>query len=306
MGSRQVAEFRSSGADVIARRPSGVQSPAGLNSQRPRRLPPVLAAALAKYGAVGATQARSRWAYVGEQLLSNLFLAVILYVFVALWRATYSGTGPSIDGLSLAQMIWYFVATEVIQFSQPRIHTLMESEVKNGDLALRLNKPYQYLGFHAAAFLGDGIVQFAAAVPVAMAVALLTVGPIAIPLAGIPVLLLIWVTTLLLHFSWVAMIGLSAFWMEDVSGLYLILDKVRWVLGGFLLPISLFPDWMQRVTRFLPFHLMYGDPARLLVQFDWAKVGPLLLGQLAWLVGMGLLLMAIYRLGVRRVDTNGG
>jgi ABC-2 type transport system permease protein len=260
----------------------------------------------AKYWAVGATQARSRWAYVGEQLLSNLFLAIILYVFVQLWRATYSGTGPSIDGLSLAQMIWYFVATEVIQFSMPRVHTLMESEVKNGDLALRLNKPYQYLGFHAAAFLGDGIVQLAAALPVAVAVALLTVGPVAVPLTALPVLLLIWVSTLLLHFTWAAIIGLSAFWMEDVSGLYLILDKIKWVLGGFLLPISLFPGWMQRVTQFLPFHFMFGDPARLLVQFAWAKVAPLLGGQLLWLTGMLLLLMAIYRLGVRRVDTNGG
>lgn len=259
-----------------------------------------------KYAAVGATQVRSRWAYVGERLLSNLFLAVIIYVFVQLWRATYSGTGASIDGLTLPQMIWYFVATEAIQFSMPRVHSLIETEVRNGDLALRLNKPYQYLGFHVAAFLGDGVVQLAAALPVAAAVALLTVGPIAVPLYAIPVLLFVWVTTLLLHFAWAAMIGLCAFWLEDVSGVYLILDKFKWVMGGFMMPIALFPDWLQRIAGSLPFTYMFGEPARLMVQFSWAKVGALLSGQALWLVIMFALLYGVYRLGVRRVDSNGG
>jgi ABC-2 type transport system permease protein len=261
---------------------------------------------LRKYGAVGATQIRSRWAYVGERLLSNFFLAVIMYVFVQLWRATYGGTGAVIDGLSLTQMIWYFVATEAIQFSLPRIHALMETEVRSGDLALRLNKPYQYLGFHVAAFLGDAVIQLVAALPVAAGVALLTVGPISIPLLAIPVILFVWVTTLLLHFAWAAIIGLSAFWMEDVSGLYLILDKIKWVLGGFLMPIALFPAWLQRVAGVLPFQFMFGQPARLLVEFSWARAGSLLAGQAVWLVIMFALLYGVYRLGVRRVDSNGG
>lgn len=261
---------------------------------------------LRKYGAVGSTQIRSRWTYVGEQLLSNLFLAVIMYVFVQLWRATYDGEGRLIDGLTLAQMIWYLVATEVIQFSHPRVYAVIESEVRNGDLALRLNKPYQYLGFHAAAFLGDASVQLIAALPVAMAVALLTVGPVAVPLYAVPVLLFIWATTLLLHFAWAAMIGLAAFWLEDVTGLYFILDKIKWVMGGFLMPIALFPDWLQQIALLLPFRLMFGEPARLLVEFSWAKAGTLLGWQALWLGIMLALLYGVYRLGVRRVDSNGG
>lgn len=259
-----------------------------------------------KYGAVAATQVRSRWAYVGERLLSNFFLAVIIYVFVQLWRATFAATGTVIDGLTLPQMIWYYVAAEVIQFSLPRIHALIETEVRNGDLALRLNKPYQYLGFHVAAFLGDAVVQLVASLPVAAAVALLTVGPIELPLAAIPVLLFVWVTTLLLHFAWAGIIGLCAFWLEDVTGLYFILDKVKWVLGGFMMPITLFPDWLQRIANSLPFRYMYGEPARLMVEFSWSRVGALLRGQALWLVIMFALLYGVYRLGVRRVDSNGG
>jgi ABC-2 type transport system permease protein len=269
---------------------------------RPFRLGPVLR----KYGAVAGTQARSRWAYVGEQLLSNLFLAVILFVFVQLWRTTYSLTGPAIEGLSLAQMIWYFVATELIQFSLPRVHSLIEQEVRNGDLALRLNKPYAYLGFHTASFLGDAVIQLVASLPIGIVVALLTVGPITLQWQAIPVLLFVWVTTLLLHFAWGAMIGLSAFWLEDVTGLFFVMDKAKWVLGGFLLPLSLFPDGIRRVAERLPFRYMYGDPARLLIQFDWSRAGQLLCWQLLWLLIFGALLLFVFRLGARRVDTNGG
>ena len=48
---------------------------------------------LRKYTWVGLTSARSNIAYLGEVATRAIFLGVILYIFLQLWRATYAQTG---------------------------------------------------------------------------------------------------------------------------------------------------------------------------------------------------------------------
>lgn len=259
-----------------------------------------------KYAEVGRIAVRSGWAYLWNQLLATLFLVVVLYVFVQLWRATFAAEGPVIDGYTLPEMIWYLVATEAIILSLPRVHAVLAQEVKDGDLALRLSKPYSYLGFHYASFLGEALVKLAVMLLVGGATAWLTVGPIPFRWEAAPLLLLLYLTTHALNFFYVAAAGLLAFWVEDVVGIYLLLDRLKWVLGGMLIPVGLYPEAMRRLVAWLPFRHMIGGPAELFVHFSWGGAAALLRQQALWLVVFGCICVGIYRLGVRRVDVNGG
>lgn len=259
-----------------------------------------------KYREVGLTTMRSRWAYIWEQLISAIFMAVVMYVFVQLWQVTFGAGDAQIEGFTLKEMIWYLVATESIVWSLPRVHGVIEQEVKSGDLALRLNKPYSYLLFHYSAFLGEGILRLGTALLVMGLTAFLTVGGFALQWHAVPVLLTVYVTTATLHFCYNSIIGLGAFWMEDVTGLYLLLDRLKWLAGGLLLPVELYPGIARQVVEALPFQHMIAGPARLFVKFSWAGAWQLWQSQLIWAVLFGLLCAGIFRLGVRRVDVNGG
>jgi len=259
-----------------------------------------------KYVEVGLIAVRSAWAYVWNQLLSTLFLVVVIYVFVQLWRVTFAAEGAVIDGYTLPEMIWYLVATEAIILSFPRVHAVLEQEVKDGDLALRLSKPYSYLGFHYASFLGEALVKLAAMLVVGGVTAYLMVGPIPFRWEAVPVLLLLYLTTHALNFFYVAAVGLLAFWVEEVLGIHLLFDKLKWILGGMLIPIGLYPETVRRVVEWLPFRYMVGGPAELFVHFSWGGAGALLVHQATWSVVFGLMCSGIFRLGVRRVDLNGG
>ena len=46
-----------------------------------------------------------------------------------------------------------------------------------------------------------------------------------------------------------AAIGLSAFWIVDTSPVYWIWQKLAFVLGGLLLPLELYPDWLRALAR---------------------------------------------------------
>lgn len=260
-----------------------------------------------KYLEVGRVALRSRTAYLWDQVLANLYLAVIMFVFVQLWKVTYAySNADGFAGYSLADVIWYLVATEAIVWSMPRIHRVLEQEVKDGDVALRLNKPYTYLLFHYSQFIGEGLLQLATALAVGGLTAYLLVGGFPFQWAAAPVFLLLWLTTQSINFFYAASIGLLAFWVEEVSGIYILFDRVKWILGGMLLPLELYPAAVRRVAEALPFRYMIAGPARLLVKFSWSGVWSLLGSQAVWLLVFGAVCAGIYRLGVRRVDVNGG
>lgn len=262
---------------------------------------------LLKYTEVALINIRSRWAYFWDQMLSSWFLVVVLFVFVQLWKVTYSsGGGGAIDGYTLTDMIWYLVATEALVMSAPRVYSAIEQEVKAGDLAIRLNKPYSYLLFHFSGYLGEGIMRLLTFALVGGATAYLLVGGVAFHWESIPGLLAVYLTTTAISFCYSASIGLFAFWLEDISGLYFIFDKLKWILGGLLLPIEVYPGVARQLAEALPFRHMIAGPARLFVKFSWADAAVLLQSQLIWGLVFGLICAGIYRLGVRRVDVNGG
>ncbi len=250
---------------------------------------------------------RSRFRYLWDMVGSTLFLAVVMFVFNRLWTVTYESDGSkTLAGFSLDQMIWYLVATETIVMSMTPIHRLIEREIRDGDVAIRLNKPYSFLGFHWSVFIGEGILKASVLIAVGGSVAMLMNGPIPFSILSLPALAVTFLLTSTLNFLYGGMIGLVAFWTEDVTGFYFIFDRVKWLLGGFLMPIALFPDWLLKVVEWMPFSLMIYQPASLAVKFNWSTWADLSLRQLALILLMGAIAQGIYRLGVRRLDVNGG
>lgn len=265
-------------------------------------------AAARKYLEVARVTVRSQWAYVGNEVLGCSGVVVILFIYFQLWTTTYSvaGAGGQLADYSLAEMLWYLTAAEAIVLSLPPIHAVLESEVKSGELAIRLNKPYDYLLFHYSAFLGQGLVRAAILMAIGGAACWLMVGGFALSWHAIPALVVAYVTTHALHFCYNGSIGLAAFWVEDVSGLFFLFDRLKWLLGGFLLPVELYPEVVRPIVEALPFRHMIAGPARLLVKYSHEAALELLASQAVWLVIFGLLCRALYRAGVRKVDIHGG
>lgn len=262
---------------------------------------------LRKYTWIGLTSARSNIAYLGEVATRVIFLGVILYIFLQLWRATYAQTGAAqLGGLTLTQMLWYLAMTESITLSGPRVAQEVDQDVRTGALSVQLIRPLSYPLYRLWTTLGERLTRFLLNVVVGAAIALLFVGPIPFSLGGlallVPALLLAFVLDFLGHF----LIGLAAFWLEDTGGLTLIYSRVTMILGGMMLPLDLFPDSWQPVLKALPFASMVYGPARMFVRPDPAYLGELVLRQ-----GIAILLLAaavalVYRAALKRIHANGG
>jgi ABC-2 type transport system permease protein len=262
---------------------------------------------LRKYTWIGLTAARSNLAYLGEVATRAVFLAVILFIFLQLWRVTFAETGAARLGeLTLGQMLWYLAMTEAITLSAPRVAQEVDQDVRTGALAVQLIRPLDYPLARLWTNLGERLVRFTLNAIVGALIALVLVGPIAFTPAGLGMFALALPMAFALDFLALFLIGMCAFWLEDTSGLALIYSRVTMILGGMLIPIELFPDTFQPILRALPFASIVYGPARLFVHPDLPFLLDLIVRQGIAIAVLGLAVALVYRAGLGRIHSNGG
>lgn len=269
------------------------------------RTPGGIVATLSKAWAVLSITIASRFAYLGEIVVRSTFLVLILFIFTQLWRSTSQGRSLiSLTGFDVAQLIWYLAFTEAIvtSVSQPEV----DQEVRSGDVAYRIARPLAYPLYHLSAMLGERLLRFAINLLVGSLVALLVVGPIRFGPLAVVAAIVTAIGGFVIDRMVVLTIALLAFWVENTSGIQLLYSRCVMLLGGLLIPLDAYPEWLQRISRALPFQYLVYQPARLFVQADASGVNALLLIQL--LIGAIVLvpLLLIYRAGLRRVSAQGG
>lgn len=260
----------------------------------------------AKYGAIFATQLAQAAAYPADVAARSIGIAVFMWVFIHLWRATYEAAGETvIEGLSLWATLWYLVLAETIVLSKPRPATAIAEAVKDGSIAYQLNKPYSFLGYYFAMGLGDSVVRMVGNLVAGGALVWWFAGPPP-DVRGWPLVAVAVALAWAIDFGMMALIGLLGFVTEEVAAFEWIYSKVLFLFGGLLIPLDFFPAGLRAVAEKLPFaYTLYG-PARLFVSPDLDRFAQLVAGQLVWLAIVGGIAAAAYRAGVRRLTINGG
>lgn len=260
-----------------------------------------------KYLWAGKISAQSNLAYMGDVIGRILFLGVVLYIFLRLWKVTFTQTqAVELGGLTLAQMLWYLTATEAMTLSGPRVAQAVDEDVRTGVLAVQLVRPINYVLYRLATTLGERVVRFSLNLAVGTVIALALVGPINFSLEGLGIYLLSVPLAFVLDFLGHFMIGLGAFWLEDTSGLFLIYSRLTMILGGMLIPIGLFPESLQPLVKALPFSSVIFGPAHLFVHPNWNEYAELLARQSMGILAFGLIVAFLYSKAQKRVFANGG
>ena len=203
-------------------------------------------------------------------------------------------------------MVWYFAFAEAIMTSVPILFRKVDADVKSGDLAYRLSKPYSYILYLAADYMGELVARFVLGLAIASGLALLLVGPITFTVWGVASALVLLVGAVILDFLGAAAISLLAFWVEDTAAFYLIYRRLVMLLGGMMIPLDVFPEPLSSIARALPFSLIVYGPAR-----QWVAPSEAFFLDALFRLGIALAVAAgivtlIYRAGQRNVTVNGG
>jgi ABC-2 type transport system permease protein len=215
------------------------------------------------------------------------FFAVILGVFSSLWRAAAEAGLPM--GVDASQLLWYLAITEWITLSTPQVHLEIQETIRGGDVIYRLGRPASFVLGELATGLGLLAVRLPVLGLTAVVCAFWFTGLVPPP-ATLATVIPFGIAAAVLLTALHVWIGLLAFWMQDVSPVYWVFQKLLFVLGGMMLPLHLYPEVVQRTAALTPFPVLLAAPASFVFGAGMAAPAPLAACLALWsgVIALGL------------------
>jgi ABC-2 type transport system permease protein len=260
-----------------------------------------------RYWFVLRTSAKQQLVYWAEVALRAISMVLFMGVFMALWTTAFGVSGEAeISGYTLTEMVWYLAMTETITLSSSRVFVEISEAVKAGDLAYTLARPLSYPFYQAAHSLGGSIPRFVLNLMVGSLVVGLGIGSVAGSIEGLVAFLGAAALAMLLDSLIAVLIGLLAFWLEEVLPVFWIYQKLMFTVGGLFLPLEMFPEWLKQISWWLPFRFITYVPARTFVDFDPEFVLQAMAGQIVYVAVLFGVVVLVWRRAQARLVVHGG
>jgi len=274
-----------------------------------------LPALLALYAALVRLAFRRQLAYRTANLaglLTNAFFGLLrASLFIALFTSSGTQTTASISGYDLQMAASYtWVTQALIMVVNLWNWWDIETTIRTGDVVTDLARPFSYLGYWLARDYGRAA-YFALfrGLPGLLFGQLTFQAGLRWPEGPVAWLLLLLSLSLAIaiSFAWRFLLNISAFWTTDARGAGGLYGALVLFLGGFVVPLRFFPDWLQPLLFSLPFAGIIQIPTDIFV----GRLGGLAaLEALATQALWALLLLGLAQLtvvfAVRRVSVQGG
>lgn len=261
-----------------------------------------------KYAVIYRSVLMENLQYIANIAMGFVSYFIIIFVFINLWGYMYASPGDLIAGYMKEQMIWYVMITEMIWFGA-RSETVTRqaaTDIRGGNIAYLVNKPYYYPLYILAKYTGDWSVQLPMYGAITLVIGITMVGRIPnfhmmTLFAVIPCI----ISGVVIHGVFKLCISMFSFWIEDSNPFQWLYDKLILVVGT-IFPIEIFPAVLQPVLKLTPIYTVCYGPAKLVVDFSMEKYVEILLVQMLYLTfGCGMMFL-IYKKGGRKLYVNGG
>lgn len=245
------------------------------------------------------------WAAYRSHMAASIFIGPVYFlVQFFIWHAIFS-TRDTLNGFTLDQMLVYYGVMSVItyltfDFADWNLQML----IRTGKYVTFVLRPVSHRFFALSQKIGHRTLGFwLEFIPVFLIFMFLFKIPLIPHHLGWTILSIAlgFLMTFLVNYC----IGLTAFWLTNASGVRRMFLLVRDVTAGALLPLTFFPELVQKILLFLPFQFMQYVPIRVFIgEYELAGIAlsiPQIVGLQAVAVGaMWGLSEVLVRLGMRR------
>ncbi len=249
----------------------------------------------------------------------NFFMFVaggILFTFVSyyLWRAVYQSSSTQIiEGFSITDMTVYVFMAAISSriINSGNTDGFVADEVKSGGISMSLIKPIRYETYIFSRSLGQiGYQTLLVALPIWIVLQLVLVYRLGGSLPRIQDMAFFLCSvslSVLIMFFMNYTYGLLSFVFTNLWGFLFLKRAIIYFLSGAMIPLSFFPDVIERVLLLLPFSSMIYTPILIYMgRMDWTELLSSLGLQLFWVGFFWLLMRLTWRSMIRRLTILGG
>ncbi|OGY81708.1 MAG: hypothetical protein A3F54_01445 [Candidatus Kerfeldbacteria bacterium RIFCSPHIGHO2_12_FULL_48_17] len=230
---------------------------------------------------------------------------LMLGVFVLLWSTIYS-EGNSLAGFEFRDILLYYFGVSFISLSaSDAVAWILSDDIRQGNVLNFILKPLRGFWYWFCINLGHRTGNGIFIIPLyVIGFCVLIFGHYLLLEAFLMYLVFV-VGMFFLMFVVYFFLGTIAFFTDSAWGFILSWIFIAGFLGGRILPVDAFPQWLIKINAFLPFQYFYYVPARMLAG-DFSHAGFFALMLIAWTVFFAAAGQSIWYYGLRRYEAYGG
>lgn len=248
--------------------------------------------------------------------------AFYLFIFISLfgsfiqyflWMAIYgSAEGSVLGGLTKEEIVVYifmvYVTSSVVMIS---ISDWVSDDVVKGTVAMNLIKPIDYRMSLISRAMGQVVHRFLVpGVFIWIGLEIYKAAVLGLPVTSIVNILLYVASCMMSFFIYVLFdfcFGMVAFFTTYIFGMLMAKDALMSFLTGQLIPLSFFPQALQKVFEYLPFSSMVYTPVMIyLGKYSGGELCFVLGRQAAWVIILYVLGSIIWKQVTKRLVVLGG
>lgn len=254
------------------------------------------------------TLIKDRIQYPGRLVVDTVSIIARCGILLILYWYVFRLNNGVINGttyLFSAWSIFFYFSFSVLRLRD--LSKLIMQDVQTGNIEVLFSKPISYISYRLWWQIGSGIYSFVVITILAVISLALLIGFPPTMTIGIfiPTLFLTFICGVILSLFLYLIVGLLAFWIEDILPVYWIVDKAVMILGGSYLPVALFPSLMKKISLYSPFGA--SQFVTHTISTSWQTNWYQLIGiQLCWIVLLAVVIYWMFQKAKQKVSVNGG
>ena len=240
---------------------------------------------------------------IANFLISFISMAVVLY----LWNDIYSGNA-SMMGYSKESIVTYYL---ISIFFMASIHPdlSVNDEIREGKISIYLTKPISYIWHTYFESMGVRIFRVFLGLPILVLMFVFLHDKLVI-ITDFKAYLFLGVSVFLamnILFLIELIIGFLEFWIFYSDSLYFVFDVTMSFFSGAVLPLFLFPSYLQFIADILPFkYTGYFIVNTFLGRLNSYDIFFGLGIQLIWIFVLAIVAFLIWKAGLKKYEAVGG
>jgi ABC-2 type transport system permease protein len=243
--------------------------------------------------------------YVRDFIMSNTFIILIIIVYILLWNNLYSQNVKT--GFSFKELIWYLIINQIVFSNNMDLFRQIENDIKSGNIAYHINKPYSYPLFIIFDSLGKISVRFIINMLFGILLGMFFIGSIpAFKLINLIPFLIMMFLGIVLNLLIYILLSLTSFWLEENKPFVWIYKQFIFAFGGFLVPLTLFPEKLYNLMINMPWTYVAYHTSNSIVHFNLKLFLNTVTWQLSYIFLFSALVSIVFSKGAEALNVNGG
>ena len=235
----------------------------------------------------------------------NRIVEVIVYIFV--WKAIFAQTGNA-GGFTVEQIITYYILVTTIKpFALWGINEDIAHSIRNGNISKELLNPMTYFQYCFGVNLGEMAFAFVVGLASFIVCSILWGITLQFNLLNFILAVIIILVGIIISFFMQMIVGTVGFYSSSIWGMQILKKAIISIFSGIIAPLTLFPEWFQKIANILPFKELIYTPVNVLMgNIELNQIWIIIVKQVLWVFITYGIAKIFFNHSIKKVTINGG